>query len=226
MTVVKIFFVIVILPFSVLSQTVTTKKESSRIDGQNSDGYQVELSASADEVKPSLVKYLKTFARTRNSGEYITVVNPVINGKTFTGTLYATTKQPGNIVAVWMGFRSGGEEEPDLDSNLRTLVHNFGVTFYREKIQQQIDESVRALQAVEKQQMRLVNQNKDLNNKIENNKREKIELEKSLAENGIELETLTQKLAANGKAQDSVAVAAEQIKKMMEAHKERQRKVN
>jgi hypothetical protein len=78
---------------------------------------------------------------------------------------------------------------------------------------------------VEKQQMRLVNQNKDLENKIEGNKREKIQLEKSLKNNKVELMTLTKKLEENKKAQDSVAIATEQIKKVVEMHKERQRKI-
>src|SRR3546814_4443436 len=65
----------------------------------------------------------------------------------------------------------------------------------------------RALQAVEKKQMRLVNQHKDLSNKIENNKKQKIELEKSLVENKIDFEDLTKKLEGNARAQDSVAVA-------------------
>ncbi|MBT1706483.1 hypothetical protein KK060_24630 [Fulvivirgaceae bacterium PWU20] len=50
----------------------------------------------------------------------------------------------------------------DVIKDVEKLVHDFGVSFYRDKVQQQIDESNRALQAVEKQQLRLVGQNKDL----------------------------------------------------------------
>ena len=101
-----------------------------------------------------------------------------------------------------------------------------GVTFHRDKIQKQIDESIRAAQAVEKQQQRLVNQNRSLNSKLESNKREKVQLEKSLQDNATELITLTNQLAKNKKDQDSVTLATDQIKKMVELHKERQRKVN
>jgi hypothetical protein len=51
-------------------------------------------------------------------------------------------------------------------------------------------------------------------------------LEKSLAENKLEYEALVSAIAKNKKDQDSVLVATDQIKKMVETHKERQRKVN
>ena len=106
------------------------------------------------------------------------------------------------------------------------MIHDFGVSFHRDKIQKQVDESVRASEAVEKQQQRLNNQNRDLSTKIEDNKREKIQLEKSFEKNKLEFETLSKRLEKNKKDQDSVAVAGEQIKKVIELHKERQRKVN
>ena len=73
--------------------------------------------------------------------------------------------------------------------------------------------------------MRLSNQNKDLTSRIERKKREKIELEKSLVDYKLELEDLTKNLKANAKARDSVAIATEQIRKVVESHQERQRKV-
>ena len=86
--------------------------------------------------------------------------------------------------------------------------------------------SLRASQAVEKQQQKLVNENKSLNTKLEDNKREKIQLEKSMQENVVENGTLLKKIEKNKHDQDSVATAGEQIKKVVEMHKENQRKVN
>ncbi|HTJ52515.1 MAG TPA: hypothetical protein VL443_23810, partial [Cyclobacteriaceae bacterium] len=102
----------------------------------------------------------------------------------------------------------------------------FGVQFYRDKIQEQIDESNRALSAVERQQQRFSNQNRDLNMKLEDNKREKIQLEKSLVDNKTEYETLLKKIEKNKKDQDSLITSNEQIKKVIEAQKARQGKVN
>jgi len=221
--VVRIFVVLVLLPIVASSQAVEVKKESSRIEGANFDGYQVAFAAPEDEVKSSLSRYLKTLGKTRGSGDYTTITAPLIAGKQYAGILYATTKQIANTTAAWFGAPAEQAEKSLSDQDLEKLVYDFGVAFHREKIQVQVDESLRALQTVEKQQQRLVNQNRDLITRIENNKREKVELEKSLVENKLELDDLTRRLAANTKAQDSVAIATSQIKKVVEMHKEKQR---
>jgi chromosome segregation ATPase len=119
---------------------------------------------------------------------------------------------------------TGGQEDQSgkNDAAVKKLAHDFGVFFQREQIQAKIDESQRALDAVVKQQARLVKQNEDIHARIESNQRQKIQLEKSLVENKAELETLKNKLAANKKAQDSVEVASSQIKKVVEKHKQEQ----
>ncbi len=98
--------------------------------------------------------------------------------------------------------------------------------FYRDKIQVQIDESVRASNAVDKQQQRTLNENQSLNSKLEYNKREKVRLEKALADNKAEYELLLKKIEQNIKAQDSIKVVSGQVKKVVDMHKERQSKVN
>lgn len=110
--------------------------------------------------------------------------------------------------------------------DVEKVVYDFGVKFNRDKIQVDIDESVRAQQTTEKQTLRLQNENKNLNSRLEFNQKEKLRLEKSLAENKLEYETLLLNIGRNKKDQDSVALATDQIKKMVEVHKERQRKVN
>jgi hypothetical protein len=79
---------------------------------------------------------------------------------------------------------------------------------------------------VEKQQQRLTTENKNLGLKLENNQKEKLQLEKSLETNKLENQNLLLKIEQNKKSQDSVAVAAEQIKKVVEMHQERQKKIN
>ena len=105
-------------------------------------------------------------------------------------------------------------------------LHRFGVQFYKDKIQGQIDEAQRASEAVVRQQQRLANQNRELTIQLSNNEQEKIKLEQRLEANTLEHAVLLQKIENNKLAQDSVAQASEQIKKMIDVHKERQNKVN
>ncbi|HEX8037998.1 MAG TPA: hypothetical protein VF490_02555 [Chryseosolibacter sp.] len=214
------------LPLALQAQPVEVKKATSRIDGKNTTGYVVSLTASPDEVKNSLTKYLKALGKTQQSGDYIAMDEPVIAGKKYTHTLFATVRAAANTTSVWIGVPSGEQGPFVPEAELEKFVHDFGVAFQREKIQAQIDESMRALQAVEKQQSRLINQNKDLRTRMENNAREKALLEKSLEENKQELADLTRKLDANMKAQDSVATATGQIKKVVEMNLVKQKQVH
>jgi chromosome segregation ATPase len=119
----------------------------------------------------------------------------------------------------------GGSGEK-VNRGLEKLVYQFGVTYHRGRVQVQIDETQQALDAVEKQKVRTVNQNKDLTLKLSNNDQERVQLEKSLETNKLENAALKIKLENNKKSQDSLANVGVQIKKVMESHKEKQKKIN
>jgi hypothetical protein len=224
------FSLMLALSISMRAQTVKVKKESARVANEYADGFEVLLEEGTyQEVEASLNKLMKTFGKTKTAGNLVTVREPVIQEKQYNTPVYGVTKQLGTMVSAWVGLNKDDWSKNDLEvlnKDLEKIVQDFGVNFYREKIQKQIDESVRASQAVERQKQRLTNQSRDLNTKINDNKREKIQLEKSLENNKTELETLTRQLEKNKKDQDSIAVAGDQIKKVIEMHKLRQQKVN
>lgn len=224
-------FFIVLLPLFISAfaeaQTVKVKKEKANVKGETMDGFEVDLEGTLADVNTTFVKYLKAFGKVRQA-DGITINDPNLNGLAYTQPLFATTKENTNKVSAWIGFNATTWPKADaekVNKELEKIMHDFGVKFYRDKIQVQIDESIRAVQAVEKQQQRLLNENKNLNNKLEANDREKLQLEKSLETNKLEHESLLLKIEQNKKAQDSVATAGEQIKKVVEKHRERQRLV-
>jgi hypothetical protein len=224
-----VFFCLGLLVLPMYAQTVKVKKEKTRVKNEYADGFEVELQGTSEEVESSLTKLMKSFGKSKTVENYIVVSEPLIREKKYTTPVYGVNKQVGNIISAWVGFNSDDFSKNDqetLNSDLEKIVYDFGVNFYREKIQKQIDESVRAGTAVQRQQQRLQTQNRNLNTKIEDNKREKIQLEKSIEKNRVELETLTKQLAKNKKDQDSVAVAGEQINKVLDLQREKQRKVN
>ena len=223
-----LFFSLFLLTLLAHSQTIKVKKETARIKGEYADGFEVELQATSEEAEDALNKLMKSFGKTKQGDDYVVVAEPAIQGTSYVSPVYSRTKQLGNIVSAWIGIRTK-EWDSNVESinrDLERVIYDFGVNFHKEKIQKQIDESTRALQAVEKQTQRLGNQNRDLNTRIEDNKREKIQLEKSIENNKVEMETLIKRLEKNKKDQDSVAIAGEQIKKVIEMHKDRHKKVN
>jgi len=214
---------------SAFAQTVKVKKETARVKGENLTGFEVELDGKAADVGDAFTKFMKTFGKSKDNDNVLTIAEPTIADNKYAFPLYGVTKEKGKTSAAWLGIDPKLWPPADaekVNKEFEKLMKDFGVKFYKDQIQLQIDESVRAGQAVEKTQQKLVNENKSLNTKLEDNKREKIQLEKSLQENVAENGTLLKKIEKNKHDQDSVTVAGEQIKKVVEMHKEKQRKVN
>jgi hypothetical protein len=227
----KFVFVFSLLLTSVaFAQTVKVTKETSKVKGDNLDGYAVELEGSVDDVTSALSKYIRSFAKLKLAANPMTTSELVIGGTSYKSPVYAKVSEKGQGAEAWMGLKeSEWPDQADAEKvmkELKRLMYDFGIKYYRDKIQVQIDESTRALQAAEKQQQRLLTDNKNLNVKLENNAKEKIQLEKALENNKLLNLSLLTQLDQNVKSQDSVAVVAEQIKKVVEMHKERQKKVN
>ncbi len=224
-----LLFVALFISLLALGQTVKVKKENARIKGENIEGFEIECEGAYADVNASFVKYLKTIGKVKQSGSEITINEPTFNSTNYGVPVLASTKEKGKNTAAWIGIKTSdwpAESVDKVNKELEKLLYEFGVKFYRDKIQVQVDESLRASQAVEKQQQKLVNQNKDLNTKLEDNKREKIQLDKSIENNKLEFETLLKKIEKNKHDQDSISIAGEQIKKVIEMHKVRQSKVN
>jgi len=209
-------------------QSVKVVKENLQIKGEIARGFETELDGKLEEVQSLLSKYLKPVGKVKKGDGADMISLPVINGKNYTSPVYVTVRDKGKW-ALWVGIRAGDWSAADtavLYTEIEKMVYDFAVNFGREKVQLQIDESMRALQAVERQQQRLVNQHKDYTTRLGENKNEKIQLEKALENNKIQFEALNKKIEQNKKDQDSVAMAGEQIKKVIEMQKEKQRRVN
>jgi hypothetical protein len=221
--------VLILIPAISFAQKVTVNKDTEA-SGNSVDGYSIELTGTVEEVMASYTKYLKTFGKVKSSGNTQQVLEATVNSNACSAPLYAKTLSKGEKTSVALGLKASEWSTPALAEqvakDLEKVLYDFGVKFYRDKVQVDIDESVRAQQAAEKQPLRLQNESKNLVSRLDFNTREKIRLEKLLAENKLEYESLVSSIAKNKKDQDSVLVATDQIKKMVEIHKERQRKVN
>jgi hypothetical protein len=219
MTTVKKFFALGIFMLAGVlahAQKVTVTKSTELVDGKKCDGYSTELTGSLEEVNTALTKYIKASGQVKLTGAQGFKKNPA--------PFLALSKAKGDKVAVWIGAER--DSAKDVSSETEKLTYDFGVKFYKDKIQADIDQSLRAQEAVAKQQQRLVTENKNLDTDLEFNLKDRTRLEKAIVNNKLDSARLISAIAKNKKSQDSVAVAGEQIKKMVETHKERQRRVN
>ncbi|MBS1680779.1 MAG: hypothetical protein JST48_03630 [Bacteroidetes bacterium] len=229
----KFYAASALLFFGTLSfaQTVTVKTQNEKIKNESMGGYATELEGKLAEVGLQWGKFLKEWGRVKLfSSEPVVVTEPNFNGTVYpNGIVYAYTFESGTQTRVWLGINPTEWNEKDVaaaNKQLEKLVYQFGIKYYQNKVQGQINETQEAADAVEKQKQKLVNQNKDLTLQLTNNEQEKIRLEKSTMLNKLEHEVLNVKLEKNKKAQDSLTNAAVQIKKVKETHLERLRKIN
>jgi len=222
-----LFFIIFInlSSFYILGQSVVTTKQSQRIKGENAVGYATTLEAPQQEVNTSLQRYLKTFGKPKQQGETWVVPEASINGKVYPHPLYAVVKTSGIKTMAWMGILENADST-NITSQLEALVKTFGVNFYRDKIQAQIDEAQRAVEVVEKQQQRTNTENKNISLRVENNKTEFAQLNKAIKNNRLDSVNLQKRLGQNLHAKDSLVIVLEKVKQAVEFQKERQRKVN
>lgn len=228
------FFVSALFTLLIIStngQNIKVSKQKEQVKSESIDVYAIMLEGKKEDISSSWNKYLKEIGKMKLLATPITIADPIMNGKTYTGkSFYADlTKNNETSSTVWAGINPTEWNESDVEDvnrGLEKLVYQFGVTYYRQVVQKQIDETQQAVEAVEKQNQRMLNQNKDLTLKLSNNEQEKVQLEKSLEANKLENASLKIKLENNKKAQDSLANVTIQIKKVMESHKEKQKKIN
>lgn len=224
-------FTLLLFCVTTFAQQVEVKKTEEKIKGDKVEGFSVDLDGKFSDVSSQWTKFLKDIGRVKLfSSDPTVVTEPVFNGTVYPkGVVYGYIFENGSIARVWLGIQPKEWEEKDVDyanKQLERLVYQFGLQFYRSKVQVDIDQAKEASAAVEKQKQRLVNQNKDMTLQLANNEQEHIHLSKAMDANKLEHEALLTKLDRNKKAQDSLSNVSEQIKKVMTTHQERLRKIN
>ncbi len=211
-------------------QKVTVSKKSERVKGESAEGYSTTLEGKKEEVSSAWSKYIKALGKVKSGGDYQFIEGPAMGGTVYTtGILYARSGGGAETGTVWLGLRADEWTVNDIklvEDAAEKLVYQFGIKFYKDKIQAQINEAQEALNIVIRQQQRLVTENKSLNTKLVSNEQQKIQLEKSIEANKLEHLVLLQKIVNNKLAQDSVSATTIPIKRVVELHKERLRKVN
>jgi len=212
------------------AQKVTVTNQSEKVKGESVEGYGTELEGKKDAVSSAWVKFLKDIGKVKQGNDPMTITEPVFNGLSFSkGTIYSITRDKAENTSLWLGIKPGEWETNNvkrINNELEKTVYQFGVKYYRDKIQLQIDEAQQAMDAVDKQKQRIANQTKDLTIQFGNNEQEKVQLDKSIEANKLENALLKVKLDNNKKARDSLEQAGVQIQKVKQMHLERQRKVN
>ena len=215
---------------SAYGQKVTVNRKSDRVKGESAEGYSTSLEGKQEDVASAWSKYIRTLGKVKSGSDYQYIETPAMGGTVYTsGILYARAEGSAETGTVWMGIRADEWTVNDIkivEETVKDLVYQFGIKYYKDKIQAQINEAQEALNIVVRQQQRLVNENNTLHTRLVTNEQQRIQLEKSLEANKLEKLVLEQKIVNNKNAQDSVAATTVPIKRAIQLHQDRLRKVN
>ncbi len=164
----KKFFLLVL--FSALlvhtqAQSIKVKKEKARVKGENVEGFEIELSGSYGNIHSSFTKFLKNYGKTRGN-DPIVLTGASLGTGTTTALVYGVVKEKEKDKSshVWLGILKEEWPEDAYEKGMKELekmVYDFGKSYHQDLVQDEIDESITALNAVEKQQQRLVTENKN-----------------------------------------------------------------
>lgn len=223
-------FAMAVTIFSLAQQPLKVTKKENIVNEVKSYGRAIDMNGKAEDVNAFLGKYLKEIGKTRTTADYYWVASPLLSETAYDGNvLYAKTNGDDKKTQVWIGIDTAGWRGRSMDkvfAAIEKFTYQFGVRYYRDLVQKDIDQSQQALEATEKQKLKLVSQNKDLNSKVASNDKERARLEASLQNNKLEKAVLLQKLVNNKRSQDSVALVGVQVKKVMDAQVAKQKKIN
>ena len=192
-------------------QKVSTAEKSERLQGRQIKGYSTTLVGT--DVREAWLRYLREHGRLRDRESYLEIRDlSFISAKQ--DTVFSKLNQGQATTAIWVG--STGKQ-----LGLQEFLHSFGVKYYQDEIQEDIDESARVERMTVRQQQRLLNENKNLNLRLENNAKDSVRLVEAVKRNQLEQVELVQKLKNNAQAQDSVKVELERIRGVIKEQEEK-----
>ncbi len=227
----RLVFVIsaLLISSTLFAQRVLVEKGTERVKSDQVEGYQSQIDASKQELETAWMKFARELGKNKSSGDFIEIRDAVIDGQVYQGKIvYSKITDNNKSATLWLGIREKDwdDDYSKIEPFMERLVKEFSVRFYQERIMAEINESEKALRFAERQQARIINDKSDLQLKLEENERERMQLERSLNNNQLQNQVLKQKIENNIKSQDSISVSLEKIKRMIEMQRERMRQVN
>jgi hypothetical protein len=212
------------------AQVVDVKPQSHKVKGGNAEGYSSVVEGKAETIESAWSKFVKGMGKTKVFSDLSTITDPILNGNEYKGmTLFTDFVTRNNVTRVWLGWKPADwleNQREAVDKELSKQVYQFTLKFYQDQVLAQIDESEQAVRAVERAQQKTVNEGSDLQMRLDENSRERVQLERALETNKFNNTILLQKLENNKKSLDSLSVALDKVKKAVELQRQKLREIH
>ncbi|MGK7389288.1 MAG: hypothetical protein ACNS60_03030 [Candidatus Cyclobacteriaceae bacterium M2_1C_046] len=220
----KMFWLILaaIIYYPSVAQKVTVEE----YEDNNQKGYLVFIENKPEVVGDFLTKYFKSFGNVRYRDNIYLITD--LDHREFpfpTIEVYSSLAKVNGITKASVWLADSLMDQQMYSEKLEKLWYAFGFDFYTSLKQQEIDESIQALQFAEKQFQKLEKDSLGLQKDLTKNIDKRAKLEQELKNNALEHEQLLIEITQNKSNKDSLLITLEKIKKLIEIKEREKREI-
>jgi uncharacterized protein YfkK (UPF0435 family) len=219
----------ILLSSGLAAQNYTIKNETQRINNKKHAGVSSVVEASLEEVEPYWIDYIKDHGKARRKRNYYQVTEFNVNDLGVDSLTYGTrVEASGEYGLIWIAPLDNDlseEEIAGLNSDLEKILKMATRGYYVSEVQKKIDQAEAAAVSVSKSHQRLIYNGEKLVTDLEGANELKADLQARLEETELKIRVLNQQIIDNKVAVDSVYNDLEQVKQVIEAHKESMKKI-
>lgn len=213
-----------------LGQQYDIKKESQRVNNKKYEGISSKVDGEFIDVEEFWLSYLKDYGKSRRKRNYYQLTEFSINDLGVDTLTYVTRVESAeDQELIWLAPFSDGLSETevsDLNADIEKILKLATRAYYVNEVQDKIDQAESAAVSVSKSHQRLMYDGEKLVADLEGAEQLKADLETRLQETDLKIKVLSQQIIDNKLAVDSVYNDLEQVKKVIDGHKESMKKIN
>ncbi len=221
--------IFVTIGVSINAQNISLKATTKRVEGKSRDGFSVVIHDEYETVKGDWLKKLRGISKVKKRRNFYWLAELNLpNLPEQPVEAYTQIGVKDSLANLWIGMKYGDEEgaNKDAEKELENYLYTYAYEYRKAQIQEQISDAERAAQFASRKHQRLITEEKNLNNRLLDTQNEKTRLEERVSGLILEIEVLMEKIETNKKDQEATYQQLEEIKKVLEGHKNRLKALN
>jgi len=220
------------LPFSFgLAQEIAVREQNKTLEGTEYRGYIGTVSGSLDVHRDLWLKQVKNKGKVRKKNSVYQIEDLVfsqITEKLMSG-FTQILQEKDTTVSIWLGVDVAsleeGEDAKVLDE-IKGMIYNYILDYRKSLVLKDIQDAERAASFTSRKHQRLIQDLETLQINLLDSENERKRLEESIKTIEFEIQVLKQKIENNKTDQETTYQDLEKIRKVLEMHKERLKKLN
>jgi len=213
----------------VSAQDYTVSTQNQRINNTKYSGFSIKVDGLFSKVVDQTYTYLKAKSKLRRKRNYYSVTELKMDKVKLDSTIiYLKIDDKSPQTVIWLGVKTTGIEHERIsaiEKDLQKELVHIARSFYVHEQELKILEAETAAQVISKNHQSLIGERTKLTTSLESAETRKIELEKLLETNRLNIEVLKQKLIDNKFAQDSVYLDLQKVNRVIEGQKQKLKEI-